>query len=68
MLDIPTAAPLDVRDLLLDFVLNPAYAVAQLSQLTERQLAMQALAVAAVLDADDATVLAIWQARIGGAA
>lgn len=65
-LDLPIIAPLDVRDLLLDLVVDPALAYAQLSRLSATQLAMQALAVAAVLGADDNEILTAWQAQIGG--
>jgi len=64
MHDFPGApAPLDVRDLLALFLLDPDRARAQLARLTAPQRAMQALCVAALLGMDDAALLAVWDAR-----
>ena len=67
MYDIPSPAPLDVRDLLADLLLRPEHAYACLTGLTAPQRAMQALCVAAALDMDDAALLARWDAQIGEA-
>jgi hypothetical protein len=67
MFDTPAAAPLDIRDLLADLLLDPALAYAALARLSGPQRAMQALCVAAVLEMDDAALLAVWDARIGAA-
>ena len=66
MYDTPAAAPLDIRDLLADLLLDPALAYTALARLSGPQLAMQALCVAAVLGIDDAALLAVWQRQIGG--